>query len=169
MSGDGDEKGFLTAKQLAACGCFIGAPSGEELERYFFLDTVDRKLIAKRRGDASRLGFALQLTTVRFVGRFLGDPLDVPSVVVDELADQLAIADPSCVKRYVERSNTRWEHRREICAVDGWRDFGSVREELTRWIDHRAWTTGSGPRRAWLVARRLDVLRLIAARPSATR
>jgi hypothetical protein len=31
----GDEKGFLTAKQLAVCGCFDGAPSGEELERFF--------------------------------------------------------------------------------------------------------------------------------------
>jgi hypothetical protein len=39
VSEDGDEKGFLTAKQLAACGCFNGAPSGEELERLFFLMT----------------------------------------------------------------------------------------------------------------------------------
>jgi TnpA family transposase len=146
VSEDGDEKGFLTAKQLAACGCFDGAPSGEELERFFFLDDEDRKLIAKRRGDGSRLGFALQLTTVRFLGAFLDDPLDVPSVVLDELAGQLVIADPSCVKTYVERANTRWEHRREICGVDGWREFGSVREELSRWIDHRAWTTGAGPK-----------------------
>jgi TnpA family transposase len=158
---DGDEKGFLTAKQLAACGCFDGAPSGEELERFFFLDDEDRKLIAKRRGDGSRLGFALQLTTVRFLGAFLDDPLDVPSVVLDELAGQLVIADPSCVKTYVERSNTRWEHRREICGVDGWREFGSVREELSRWIDHRAWTTGSGPKAifdgviAWLRQRQV--------------
>jgi hypothetical protein len=28
---NGDEKSFLTAKQLAACGCFDGAPSSEEL------------------------------------------------------------------------------------------------------------------------------------------
>lgn len=48
MSGDGDEKGFLTAKQLATCGCFDGAPSSEELERFFLLDDEDRKLIAKR-------------------------------------------------------------------------------------------------------------------------
>jgi hypothetical protein len=60
-SEDGDEKGFLTAKQVAACGCFDGAPSGEELERFFFLDDEDRKLIAKRRGDGSRLGSASRL------------------------------------------------------------------------------------------------------------
>ncbi|WP_239341835.1 DUF4158 domain-containing protein [Frankia sp. CiP3] len=137
-----EEKGFLNARQVAAYGCFDGAPSVDELERFFFLDDEDRKLIAKRRGDASRLGFSLQLTTVRF----LEDPLDVPSVVLDELAAQLQIADPSCVKSYVERANTKWEHRREICRVDGWREFASVRDELTRWIDHRAWTTGAGPK-----------------------
>jgi Domain of unknown function (DUF4158) len=50
------------------------------------------------------------------------------------------------VKTYVERANTRWEHRREICRVGGWTEFASVREELSSWIDHRAWTTGSGPK-----------------------
>ena len=39
---------------------FAEAPSRQELERYCFLDDVDRGLVAKRRGDHSRLGFALQ-------------------------------------------------------------------------------------------------------------
>jgi hypothetical protein len=159
--GDEEEKNFLTARQIEAYGRFEGAPSVEELERFFFLDDEDGKLIAKRRGDANRLGFALQLTTVRFLGTFLDDPLDVPSVVLDELAAQLGVADPSCVKAYVERANTKWEHRREICQVDGWRELASVREELTRWVDHRAWTTGAGPKAifvgvvAWLRQRQV--------------
>jgi hypothetical protein len=43
-------------------------PDREVLERFFFLDNVDRELVAKRRGDHSRLGFASQLVTVRQVG-----------------------------------------------------------------------------------------------------
>lgn len=105
---------------------------------------------------------ALQLTTVRFLGTFLDDPLEVPSAVLDELAAQLWIMDPSCVKTYVERANTRWEHRREICRVAGWTEFAGVREELSSWIDNRAWTTGAVPKAifdgviAWL--RRRQVL-----------
>jgi hypothetical protein len=54
-----------------------------------------------------RLDFGLQLVTVRYVGMFLEDPLDVPVVVLDFVAEQLNIADSSCVKRYTERAKTR--------------------------------------------------------------
>src|SRR5215207_1520099 len=124
----------------------VGSPSGEELERFFFLDDDDRALVAKRRGDGNRLGFSLQLTTVRFLGTFLNDPADVPSVVLDFVADQLGIADPSCVKTYMTREMTRFEHRWEISEAGGWRDFAEVADELSRWIDRRAWTTGDGPK-----------------------
>jgi hypothetical protein len=47
-----------------------------------------------------KLGFSLQLVTVRWAGAFLEDPLDVPVVVLDFVAEQLGIADPSGVKKY---------------------------------------------------------------------
>lgn len=97
---------FLTDDEAATYGRYAGVPSKEELDRMFFLDDADRALIAKRRSDHTRLGLALQLTTVRYLGTFLPDPLDVPTVVLERLAGQLQIADPSCVKRYTERRTT---------------------------------------------------------------
>jgi hypothetical protein len=74
-------------------------------------------------------------------GTFLTDPLDVPTEVVDYVAKQLEIADPSCVKAYLEREKTRFEHQWEIAREYGWRDFAEVEQELTRWVDDRAWIT----------------------------
>lgn len=69
---------FPTDEQ-AAYGRFVEEPTRPELERFFFLDDMDRDLIALRRTTAHHLGFAVQMCTVRYVGRFLvDDPLDVP-------------------------------------------------------------------------------------------
>jgi hypothetical protein len=38
---------------------------------------------------------SLQLVTVRHVGTFLTDPLDVPLVVLDYVAAQVQVVDPS--------------------------------------------------------------------------
>ena len=109
-------------------------------------------LVAKRRGDHNRLGFALQLVTVRHVGAFLGDPLDVPPAVLDYVAAQLGVADPSCVKRYTERDKTRLEHQWEIAGVDGFASFASAEAGLVQWLDDEAWTTGDGPRALFYAA-----------------
>ncbi|WP_460072761.1 DUF4158 domain-containing protein [Streptomyces sp. YKOK-I1] len=72
-------------------------PTRAEPERSFFLDDADRDLIALRRSDGYRLGMAVQIWTVRWIGRFLGDdPLAVPWDVVKYLAVPLGIEDTSC-------------------------------------------------------------------------
>ncbi len=103
-----------------------------ELERFFFLDDTDMAMVNKRRGDYNRLGFSLQLGTVRLLGSFLADPLDVPTEAVDFLAEQLGVADPSCLKAYGEREKTRLEHQWEIAREFGYRDFPAVEAELSK-------------------------------------
>jgi hypothetical protein len=105
---------FLTDEQAAAYGCLKEVPTRPELERFFFLDADDLDLVALRRTDGHRLGMALQICTVRYVGLFLEAPLDVPWLVVEYLAEQLGISDASCVKQYVERAKTAYEHSWEM-------------------------------------------------------
>ena len=82
---------------------YSGASAQADLERVFFLDDEDRTLVDRRRGEHMRLGFALQLVTVRWLGTFLEDPLDVPGAVLEFVAEQLEVEDPTQVKRYAER------------------------------------------------------------------
>lgn len=170
---------FLSDEQAAAYGRLPEVLSRSELERYFFLDDVDRGLVETKRRDHNKLGFALQLLTVRNAGAFLDDPLEVPVELVDYLAEQLGIAEASCVKYYGEREKTRVEHVWEIRRVEGWREFAEVGDELGEWIEARAWTTGDGPKAlfdaavAWLREHRVllpgvtTLVRLVAARREA--
>ncbi len=139
---------FLTDEQAAGYGRFEGEPSQAELERFFFLDDADRDLVARRRGPQSQLGFAVQLGTVRFLGMFLSpDPLDVPWSVVDYLAGQLGIADPSMVKSYTDRRMTAYEHAWEIRRAYGYRDSADEQAsaQLREFLAGRAWTHAEGP------------------------
>jgi hypothetical protein len=120
---------FLTGDEAAEYGLYAGVPSQAELEKIFLLDDEDRAVVARRRGDHMKLGFALQLVTVRYVGLFLEEPLTVPAVVVGFAAGQLGIADPSCVKRYTGRDKTRFDHGWEIQRACGLKEFTDAEEQ----------------------------------------
>lgn len=132
---------------LEAYGKFAEESTRPELERFFYLDDVDRALIGKRRGDQDRLGFALQMCTVRYVGLFLEDPLVVPWPVIEHLGQELGIEDVSCIKQYTERLKTAYEHAWEIRDAYGYHQYEDPEwGRLFRTFLHgRAWTNAEGP------------------------
>lgn len=93
------------------------------------------------------MGFAIQLCTVRFLGTFLLNPIDVPQGVVNYLAAQLEIEHVDRLPRYLDRSNTHWEHTLVIKQHYGYRDFSDQPEHwrLVRWLYQRAWIGGESP------------------------
>jgi TnpA family transposase len=111
------------------------------------LDDRDRQEIAVRRGDYNRLGYALQLCTVRFLGTFLADPTAVPRVVIAYLAKQLNTGEPACLLHYRERPVTRHQHSTEIQRRHGYQDFHEQPQHfrLVRWLYTRAWVSAERP------------------------
>jgi hypothetical protein len=104
---------FLTESQERSYGRYAGEPTAAQLTRYFYLDETDHELISQRRGEQNKLGFALQLSTVRFLGTFLPNPVNVPEGVPAYIGAQLGI-DPVCLPAYMDRRDTRMEHALEI-------------------------------------------------------
>jgi TnpA family transposase len=154
--------GFLTDSQRSSFGRFTGPPSRQDLSGYFHLDDGDKALVLQKRGDQSRLGFALQLTTVRFLGTFLDDPTDVPPSVIRTIARQLEIGSWRCLSLYQD-NRLRWAHTAEIRARHGYRDFGDIQAglRLTRWLYTLCWMGTDQPgvifdrARDWLLTHKI--------------
>ena len=78
---------FLTDEKAARYGRYSGPLSWPVLDRQFFVDDDDKRLIARYHGPHLMLGLALQLVTVRSLGTFPNDPLDVPTEIIDHVAE----------------------------------------------------------------------------------
>lgn len=113
----------------------------------FHLDDDDREWIATKRRDSNRLGYALQLTTARFLGAFLEDPTAVPDAVLRTISVQLDIVElADCVVTY-RTTRQRWQHTAEIRARYGYREFAETCNQfrLGRWLCALCWTGTDRP------------------------
>ena len=131
-------RGFLTAAERERLSTYPKDLTSEDLGRFFTLTTHDLDLVMPQRGDSNRLGFALQLCTLRYLGFLPDNLLDPPPTVVRLLAYQLEVPVTALIA-YGEREQTRSDHLGAIMLHLGYRRATAQDlEELEDWLVARA-------------------------------
>lgn len=105
---------------------------------YFTLTPADKEVVGSRRGDANRLGAALLLCSLRYLGYFPADIKHTPANVVAFVAEQLELS-PIVLADYAGRGETRWEHLPQMMNHLGFRrPEDDDRKSLIAWLGERA-------------------------------
>lgn len=87
---------------------------------YFTLTPDDQALIGSRRGQENRLGMALLLCSLRYLGYFPANIDHTPENMVAFVANQLQVS-PEDLVAYADRDETRREHLPEVMQHLGFR------------------------------------------------
>lgn len=130
----------LSRQQRKAYGRYNGSPTPDQLTQFFFLDDQDLAEIRTRRTDANRLGYALQLCTLRFLGTAYETVSQVPLKAVKFVARQLNIRNARCRHDYTEHSRklhliqlqTRYQYQEFHAPLPNFR--------FLRWLYARTWS-----------------------------
>ena len=100
-------------KELEAPERLPDAIDTDTLRKYFTLTQLDLDQVHQCRGAVNKLGFAVQLCTLRWHGSFLPDTRALPSAVIETIAVQLGVL-PLPIDAYPQNAKTRWEHLERI-------------------------------------------------------
>ena len=136
------QRQLLTDEERRA---LLGIPlDADSMVRCFTLSRADQELVAARRRDSNRIGFAVQLALLRHPGLALAHLEQPPEPLVQWLAQQLEIpAAPYA--RYARRPQTMTDHARLLATMLGLRP--SVNTDLPMMIEAAAqvaWSTERG-------------------------
>jgi TnpA family transposase len=138
---------FLSQSQRDNYAKYPSNLRSDMVANLFFLDDHDLEWLASKRGDFSRLGCAVQLTTVRFLGMFITDLTSIPAMVIDRIGFQIKVDNPqSCLLIY-QNSEQRWRHAVEIRARYDYVEFSKKgsRYRLGRFLCALCWTGTDRP------------------------
>ncbi|WP_433501788.1 Tn3 family transposase (plasmid) [Sphaerimonospora sp. CA-214678] len=114
----------------------------DDLIRYFTLTPADVAFIdpGRGRGPSDRLGLAVQLSTLPWLGFVPDEVRSAPRVAVARLAERLDV-DPGVLEEYGQREQTRSDHLRLVAGYLGWKNApaGSMAiKELEQFLLDRA-------------------------------
>ncbi len=139
---------LLSKEQRKYFGKFPGIPSEEQLSEYFFLDDNDLAIIDELRTETNKLGFAVQLGVLRFIGTFPRSFDEVPYAVVEYVSKQLTINSHNFLDYFKKTlKNTRTNHINLIKERYGYQDFSSTYAQnyLTTWLENRLLLSNERP------------------------
>jgi TnpA family transposase len=129
---------FLNTAERARLNTFPAEIPPDDIITYFTLSPSDLGQIPRTSATHNRLGFALQLGALRYLGFFPERIGDASGALIDYVARQLEIKS-EILKNYGRRAQTRSDHARQIQKHLGFRrttprDF----HELEAWLESRA-------------------------------
>jgi len=135
----------------------LGIPlDADSMMRCFTLSRTDQELVAERRRDANRIGFAVQLALLRYPGIALAQVEQPVQPLVQWLARQLEIpAAPFA--GYAHRPQTMTDHARLLARMLGLRPPANA--DLPMMIEAGAWAAWSTERGQPIAAAVVSALR----------
>jgi TnpA family transposase len=123
----------------------LGWPEAQaELIRHYTLSATDLAIIRQHRGAANRLGYAVQLCSMRYPGVALGTREEPFFPLLETVATQLKVPVENW-NEYGQRAETRREHALELQALFGFKAFTRRHyREGVRSLEDVAWHTDKG-------------------------
>jgi len=108
------------------------------LLRYYTLADDDIEHIRRRRRPENQLGFALQLSALRYPGRLLQPGETIPKEVLAYIGAQLGLTGDALLN-YGVRRQTRYQHSVQLQALYDFCPFeGAARTEIFDWLTDSA-------------------------------
>ena len=155
--------GWPSPSERRALDAFPEQIGPEDLDEHFKLSPADMRFALRHRGD-SRLGVAVQLCALRWLGFVPENLTALPQPALLELCEQLE-ANPADLEGYGARDQTRTDQFAAARTHAGFRDW-DVRESaaLEAWLTVRAMEHERPKALFTLAAEQLHVARI--ARPS---
>jgi|SRR5262245_47242021 len=110
----------------------------DDLVAFFVLSEQDVREVHRQREPHNRLGYALQLGALRYLGFVPEDLQTIPPEVVTFVAEQLAVA-PSVLTAYAHRHRTQTDHQLSVQTYLGFRPMAPLDwYALQTWVIERA-------------------------------
>lgn len=129
---------FLSEVERSRLTQFPSTIPDSDLMAYFKLSADDQVQINRQRQTHNRLGFALQLSTLRYLGFCPDDLQHPPPEAIEYLARQLSIPVAD-LAAYGKRAQTRTDHLQQIQSYLGFRAATAVDlEHVATWLVQRA-------------------------------